>query len=214
MKSYRLLVLSLCLSLAGLARSAEPVFDTHVHLRDGETSLQKFEAEAREAGIELAGVGAMGFGGPDLLRHPSGFVLDRAAEIAVVEAGWPQAGRDSPHHRDAQIDLSDGRLHSIDDITGRLELAQAAHCRHEIELDARQKLAELVMQLARDARTLLLAHLLESLGKGGIQVGIGRDGKLQPGAFLTRSRVFVNVCRISSDNLSAAAGSLDPRLHA
>ena len=64
MKSYRLLVLSLCLSLAGLARSAGPVFDTHVHLRDGETSLQKFEAEAREAGIELAGVGAMWFGGP------------------------------------------------------------------------------------------------------------------------------------------------------
>ena len=64
MKSYRLLVLSLCLSLAGLARSAVPVFDTHVHLRDGETSLQMFEAEAREAGIELAGVGAMWFGGP------------------------------------------------------------------------------------------------------------------------------------------------------
>ncbi len=39
MKHYRLLVLSLGLSLSGLARSAEPVFDTHVHLRDGEASL-------------------------------------------------------------------------------------------------------------------------------------------------------------------------------
>ena len=64
MKHHRLLVFSLCLMLTGLAQSGEPVFDSHVHLREGETSLQKFEAEVRTSGIELAGVGAMWFGGP------------------------------------------------------------------------------------------------------------------------------------------------------
>ena len=86
MKSYRLLVLSLCLSLAGLARSAGPVFDTHVHLRDGESSLQKFVAEAREAGIELAGVGAMWFGGPHqaLAGDPAKMRASNDALIALA----------------------------------------------------------------------------------------------------------------------------------
>jgi uncharacterized protein len=64
MKHCRLLALTLCLALTSLAQSGEPVFDTHVHLRDGEASLQKFKAEVRASGIELAGVGAMWFGGP------------------------------------------------------------------------------------------------------------------------------------------------------
>lgn len=64
MKLHRLFVLSLCLFSTGVAQAAGPVFDVHVHLREGEASLQKFKAEAREAGIELAGVGAMWFGGP------------------------------------------------------------------------------------------------------------------------------------------------------
>ncbi len=60
----RFLVLSLGLLLSGLAPAAEPVFDVHVHLREGETSLKKFETEARDSGVSLAGVGAMWFGGP------------------------------------------------------------------------------------------------------------------------------------------------------
>jgi uncharacterized protein len=64
MKYRCLSVLSLALGLTGLAHSGELVFDSHVHLREGETSLQKFEAEVRTSGIELAGVGAMWFGGP------------------------------------------------------------------------------------------------------------------------------------------------------
>ena len=78
MKHPRLLVLCLSLSLSALAQSAEPVFDTHVHLRDGEASLQKFEAEVRASGIELAGVGAMWFGGP----HQA-----RAGDLAKIRAG-------------------------------------------------------------------------------------------------------------------------------
>jgi len=64
MKHLRLLSLSLGLLLAGLAHSGESVFDSHVHLRDGEASLLKFEADVKAAGLDLAGVGAMWFGGP------------------------------------------------------------------------------------------------------------------------------------------------------
>jgi predicted TIM-barrel fold metal-dependent hydrolase len=46
------------------AVAREPVFDVHVHLRDGETSLRAYEADIAAAKIELAGVGAMWFGGP------------------------------------------------------------------------------------------------------------------------------------------------------
>jgi predicted TIM-barrel fold metal-dependent hydrolase len=64
MKNFNFLVISLSCFLTGFAHSAEPVFDTHVHLRDGETSLQNFKFEAKESGLDLAGIGAMWFGGP------------------------------------------------------------------------------------------------------------------------------------------------------
>lgn len=41
-----------------------PVFDVHVHLRDGEASLKTYEAEASDAKLELAGFAGMWFGGP------------------------------------------------------------------------------------------------------------------------------------------------------
>src|SRR3546814_4021969 len=53
---------------AGAAFAAEPVFDVHVHLHDGEESLLAYEAEAEAAGIELAGLGAVWFGGPHQAR--------------------------------------------------------------------------------------------------------------------------------------------------
>src|SRR3546814_1953903 len=54
---------------AGAAAAAGPVFDVHVHLRDGETSLLAYEAEVEAAGIELSGLGAMWFGGPHQARQ-------------------------------------------------------------------------------------------------------------------------------------------------
>lgn len=52
------------LLLTGAALAAEPVFDVHVHLRDGETSLRAYQADVKGAGLELQGLGAMWFGGP------------------------------------------------------------------------------------------------------------------------------------------------------
>lgn len=46
------------------AVAREPVFDVHVHLREGEASLKAYEADVAAAKLELAGLGAMWFGGP------------------------------------------------------------------------------------------------------------------------------------------------------
>ena len=59
-------VLFLC---AGIAEAGEAVFDVHVHLREGETSLKAYETDAKAAGVELAGLGAMWFGGPYQARQ-------------------------------------------------------------------------------------------------------------------------------------------------
>ncbi len=98
MRSLPLLCLSLllCLSTASAREAAPPVFDVHVHLRDGETSLQAFEADARAAGIELAGLGAMWFGGPhqalagdpaDIRSRNDGVIALAARHPEVVPIG-------------------------------------------------------------------------------------------------------------------------------
>ncbi|WP_024870143.1 amidohydrolase family protein [Pseudoxanthomonas suwonensis] len=74
---FRTLALYLLLP-AGSALAASPVFDVHVHLRDGATSLQAYEAEVARAGIELSGIGAMWFGGP----HQA-----RAGDLEAIRAG-------------------------------------------------------------------------------------------------------------------------------
>jgi hypothetical protein len=63
-------LLCLCLlAAAGNATAATPVFDMHVHLHDGATSLQAYQAAAEAAGLELTGLGAMWFGGSDQARQ-------------------------------------------------------------------------------------------------------------------------------------------------
>lgn len=58
-------VLAIAALLCALSAAAqEPVFDVHVHLREGETSLRAYEADVEGAGLELTGFGAMWFGGP------------------------------------------------------------------------------------------------------------------------------------------------------
>src|SRR5688572_8138447 len=65
------------------AWAGDPVFDTHVHLRAGETSLKQFEADARKSGLDLAGLGAMWFGGPH--QAPTGNPASiRASNDALI----------------------------------------------------------------------------------------------------------------------------------
>jgi predicted TIM-barrel fold metal-dependent hydrolase len=86
MRNHHTLVLTLCLFFTGVAHAAGPVFDMHVHLRDGEASLQKFKAETRESGVELSGIGAMWFGGPHqaLAGNPAHIRAKNDALIAMA----------------------------------------------------------------------------------------------------------------------------------
>lgn len=61
----RLIVLSFAMLAASAARAETPVFDLHVHLWHGEASLLEYEAQLEETGEDVAGLGAMWFGGPN-----------------------------------------------------------------------------------------------------------------------------------------------------
>ncbi|XVJ64422.1 MAG: amidohydrolase family protein [Sphingopyxis sp.] len=55
--------------LAPQAATAQPVFDSHVHLWDGETSLDAYETQVKAAGLTVSGLGVMWFGGPNQARE-------------------------------------------------------------------------------------------------------------------------------------------------
>lgn len=59
----RIPLILLC-SMAFAASAREPVFDVHVHLREGEASLREYQADVAASEIEPGGIAAMWFGGP------------------------------------------------------------------------------------------------------------------------------------------------------
>jgi len=77
-----------CLSMfaAATACADETVFDTHVHLREGETSLRAYEADVTAAHIKLAGFAGMWFGGPNqaLAGDPAAIRANDDAHIALA----------------------------------------------------------------------------------------------------------------------------------
>jgi predicted TIM-barrel fold metal-dependent hydrolase len=66
---------------------AQQVFDSHVHLWEGEKSLREYEAQARTAGIDLVGIGGMWFGGPNLALsgHPGDIRASNDAHFALAK---------------------------------------------------------------------------------------------------------------------------------
>jgi len=62
----RVMVLAVALALVGQAAAAQsPLFDSHVHLWKGEESLRAYEEQLKEGRLEVAGISAMWFGGPN-----------------------------------------------------------------------------------------------------------------------------------------------------
>jgi predicted TIM-barrel fold metal-dependent hydrolase len=60
--------MGLLVALAAMARPAaaqSPVFDSHVHLWRDQTSLRAYEQQLEEGRLEVAGIAAMWFGGPN-----------------------------------------------------------------------------------------------------------------------------------------------------
>lgn len=89
MKPHRMLAV-LLLMLAPAAYAQEAVFDMHVHLREGEASLRRYQDEVASAGIASVGLGAMWFGGPHqaLQGEPDKIRTANDALIALA-AGHP-----------------------------------------------------------------------------------------------------------------------------
>jgi hypothetical protein len=54
----------------GAAAGQERVFDSHVHLWHGESSIGEYQAQLKAAGVSIAGFGGMWFGGPN--QAPAG----------------------------------------------------------------------------------------------------------------------------------------------
>ncbi len=66
----RLIIAGLLTLAASTARAQTPVFDSHVHLWEGERSLGAYHAQSKAGGQQVAGFGAMWFGGPN--QAPAG----------------------------------------------------------------------------------------------------------------------------------------------
>ena len=109
----RLLALTLCL-LTGHALAANPVFDVHVHLRDGETSLQQYRDDVRAAGLDLSGIGVMWFGGPHQARQ---------GDLEKIRAGNDRVIALAAAHPDV---LPIATVHPYDGDAALAELARAA----------------------------------------------------------------------------------------
>jgi predicted TIM-barrel fold metal-dependent hydrolase len=109
----RTLVLSLCL-ISPVALAADPVFDVHVHLRDGETSLQQYRDDVRAAGLDLSGIGVMWFGGPHQARQ---------GDLAKIRAGNDEVIALAKAHADV---LPIATVHPYDGEAAMAELARVA----------------------------------------------------------------------------------------
>lgn len=66
--------------------SAQPVFDDHVHLWEGEKSLRQYEEQVKAAGIDEAGFGGMWFGGSNqaLVGDPASIRRNNDAQLALA----------------------------------------------------------------------------------------------------------------------------------
>lgn len=87
------LILASLLALGAWPLGAQqPVFDMHVHLHHGEKSLADYQAQAASGKIDLAGFGAMWFGGPNqaLAGSPAKVRASNDQLIALM-AGHPGA---------------------------------------------------------------------------------------------------------------------------
>jgi hypothetical protein len=73
------------------AWAQEPVFDSHVHLHDGEASLRAYEADIAASKIKLVGFGGMWFGGPHMALQgdPAKVRASNDAHIALA-AKYPR----------------------------------------------------------------------------------------------------------------------------
>ncbi|MGJ4801809.1 amidohydrolase family protein [Luteimonas sp. SDU82] len=152
-----LLLLASSLAACCSVAAAPPVFDVHVHLREGAQSLDAYETEARKAGIETGGIGAMWFGGPHQARAGDLGAIragnDGIIALAAARPGVVAAATVHPYDGDAALD----ELARVAAAGVKL-LKLHAHTQQFDVADAR------VEALARRAGELGLAVLMDNAG--------------------------------------------------
>lgn len=177
------LVTILLLPSFSTAVAGEPVFDVHVHLRESETSLRAYEADAKAAGIELVGLGAMWFGGPhqarrgklDQVRAGNDSVIALAAnhpEVVAIATVHPYDGNAALkelarvsakgvkvlklHAHTQQFDVSDPRVLALVRKAGELDVVVLMDNANILPGDS-----EKLFNLAAQAPTtkFILAHI-------------------------------------------------------
>ena len=85
MKILTLLAAALLVPQAAIG---QPVFDSHVHLWNGETSIAEYEAQVKAAGLTITGFGGMWFGGPEnqaLAGNPASIRAHNDALLALAK---------------------------------------------------------------------------------------------------------------------------------
>ena len=139
------------------AWAQQPVFDMHVHLRDGETSLREYERANQSDGIALAGAGAMWFGGPFQAR------AGKPAEIRARNDALIDLALRHPHV------LAIGTVHPYDGQAALDELARiAARGVKVLKIHAHTQQFDVadprVLALVRRAGDLGVAVLMDNAG--------------------------------------------------
>ena len=86
----------------------------------------------------------------------------------MIEHGRPKVARDLTDRLNADLDQSDQRLQFVDELNARLRLvlAELVDEPHELQLQAREHLPELVVQLASDSGALFLPRQLQPKREG------------------------------------------------
>ena len=84
-------ILAIVLLYAQSALAQEAVFDSHVHLHEGEASLRAYRADIAASKIDLVGFGGMWFGGANMALQgdPAKVRAENDAHIALA-AKYPQ----------------------------------------------------------------------------------------------------------------------------
>ena len=89
------------------ARAEERTFDVHVHLHQGESSLEAYEKQAAADKQEVLGFGAMWFGGPNMALQGNPAAIrasnDRLIALASTQPGMMPIVTVHPYEGDAAL---------------------------------------------------------------------------------------------------------------
>ena len=99
-------VLAVARALVARAATAQsPLFDSHVHRWNGEESLRAYEEQLKEGRLDVAGIGAVWFGGPNqALAGQAKQIRAGNDRIIALAATW----RPEQHRHDVDLQLVDG----------------------------------------------------------------------------------------------------------